>query len=121
MDRKSFIQKTTGAMLIGIPFFSMLSCSDSDNDPVPDSADKDCLLNGTNSSVSSNHGHSVTVSKADVEAGVDKQYSIQGSSDHNHTITVSASEFSTLKINQQVQVTSSSGGGHNHSVTISCA
>lgn len=122
MDRKAFIKKATGAMLIGIPFYSILSCSDSD-DPTPDGADadKNCLANGTVGSVSANHGHSITVSTADVAAGVEKQYNIQGSSTHNHVVTVSESAFSLLKSNQQVQITSTTGSGHTHSVTISCA
>jgi len=123
MDRKTFIKKVTGAILISIPFYSFLSCSDSDQDPSPppNMGDKNCLENGTASSVSSNHGHSINVPKADVESGVEKQYSIQGSASHNHLITVSESDFASLKINQQIQVTSTSGSGHIHSVTISCA
>ena len=121
MDRKTFIKKVTGAMLISIPFYSILSCTDSDNDPAPDIVDKNCLLNGTVSSVSANHGHSITVSKTDVELGVEKQYNIQGSANHNHAITVSVSDFASLKSNQQIQITSKSGGGHTHSVSVSCA
>ena len=123
MDRKTFIKKATGAMLIGIPFYSILSCSDSDNDPTPDGADadKNCLANGTVGSVSANHGHSITVSTADVAAGVDKQYNIQGSSAHNHVVTVSESAFASLANNQQISVTSTTGDGHTHSVTISFA
>jgi len=122
MDRKTFIKKVTGTVLISIPFYSILSCSDSDNpSPSPDMTDKNCLENGTTGSVSSNHGHSINVPKDDVELGVEKQYSIQGSANHNHLITVSDSDFASLKINQQIQITSTSGGGHLHSVTISCA
>ncbi len=121
MDRKTFIRKLTGATLIGIPFYSILSCSDSDSDLVPDIVDKNCLSNGTVSSVGSNHGHSITVSKADVDAGVEKQYSIQGSSTHNHMVTISESNFSSLKSNQQIQITSTLDGGHTHSVSVSCA
>ena len=119
MDRKTFIKKVTGAMLISIPFYSVMGCSD--DDPVPDPTEKNCLLNGTVGSVSSNHGHSITVSKADVAAGIEKQYNIQGSGDHDHLVTVSESNFASLKSNQQIQTTSTSGTGHTHSITISCA
>jgi len=76
MDRKTFIKKAAGTMLIGIPIYSYLSCSGSDDAPVPAGADKNCLQNGTVGSVSANHGHSITVSKADVNAGMEKQYNI---------------------------------------------
>ncbi len=121
MDRNTFIKKITGAIFINIPFYSILSCSGSDNDPAPEIVDKNCLLNGTVGSVSSNHGHSISVSKADIEAGVTKQYNIQGSSNHSHSVTVSESDFTSLKSNQQIQLATSSGGGHTHSVIISCA
>ena len=121
MDRKTFLKKATSAMFIGIPIYSILSCSYSNDDPIPDGADKNCLLNGTASSVSANHGHSITVSITDVDAGVEKQYNIQGSSAHNHVVTVSESAFASLANNQQISVNSTTGDGHTHSVTISCA
>jgi len=125
MNRKSFIKKVTGTMLIGIPFYSILSCSDSDDlssmMTAPPMTDKNCLANGTIGSVGSNHGHSITVSKADISVGVEKQYNIQGSATHNHMVTVSASDFASLASNQQIQITSTSGDSHVHSVTVSCA
>ncbi len=128
MDRKTFIQKTAGAMLLVVPAYAILNCSssddsDSDNNsggngnPTPD-----CLANGaTASSISSNHGHSLIVSSADVLAEADKIYSIQGSSGHAHEVTVTSANFNTLQSNQQISVTSTNGDGHTHSVTISCA
>jgi len=128
MRRKTFIKKATGTMLLGIPIYSILSCSGSEEDPLPPNTPappavpKDCLGNGTAASIGSNHGHSVAVSKADVEAAVDKEFSIQGTSGHDHSITVLASHFLTLKTdNTPVAITSTSGNGHTHSVTISCA
>jgi hypothetical protein len=128
MDRKKFIKKVSNALLICIPIYSVMSCSSSDDEDgmAPGDDDDmtpspDCLVNGTLSSIGSNHGHSLVVSKEDVDAGVDKEYSIQGSSDHSHAITVLAANFSTLKTSSKVVVTSTSGGGHTHSVTISCA
>ncbi len=123
MNRKTFIKKATGAVLIGIPFYSVLSCSGSDDDPTPTPNpmdDKNCLANGTVGSISANHGHSITVSVADVTAGVEKQYDISGSATHDHSVTVSESNFVSLKNNQQISVTSTTGDGHTHSVTVSC-
>ncbi|NKI27547.1 hypothetical protein HCG49_13335 [Arenibacter sp. 6A1] len=123
MDRKTFIQKTVGVMLVGIPAYTLLSCSSSDNgtDTPPPTSQKNCLANGTVSSIGTNHGHSLTVSKTDVESGAQKTYSIQGSSGHDHQVTVTAANFSTLKNNNSISVNSTSGDGHTHSVTVSCA
>lgn len=125
MDRKTFIKKVSSGLLIAIPAYAVMSCSNSDdggsNNPPPPSGTKDCLANGTASIIGSNHGHAIQVSVVDINNGVDKQYSIQGGSDHDHNITVTTANFNTLKSNQQIQVTSTSGDAHTHSVTISCA
>lgn len=124
MNRIKFIKYLTGSILIGIPLIA-IACTSSDEDaingPSGNNGNKDCLSNGTNSSITSNHGHSLVVSKSDISAGVEKQYDIKGSSGHGHSITVSANNFATLKNNQQIQIASSNEDSHSHSVTISCA
>lgn len=131
MKRKTFIQKTLGALLIAIPAYSVMNCSSSDDDYTNNDSQNnnndnnttvDCLQNGaTASSITNNHGHSLTVSKADIEAGIDKTYSIQGVADHNHEITITATDFNTLKSNMQIGENSTTVQSHSHSVTISCA
>lgn len=135
MDRKTFIRKTSAGILIGIPAIGLLGCSGSDDGGAPDPGPPDpgpgngtsgnCLQNGTSTSISANHGHSLTVSKADVEAAVEKTYTLsQGSGayeEHIHEITISASQFETLQDNDQITITSTSDASHTHSVTVSCA
>ncbi len=72
-------------------------------------------------SIGSNHGHTMVVSRADVEAGEGKSYDITGSSSHAHGVMLSASHFATLAGGGTVMVTSTSGGGHTHAVTVTCA
>lgn len=128
MDRKAFIQKTMGAMLIALPAYSLIGCSSSDNDsdtnpdpnPNPD-PQGNCLANGTKSTITANHGHSLTVSTADIQAAAQKIYSIQGSSGHNHEVTLTTANFNSLKSNSSITVNSTSGDGHTHSITVSCA
>ena len=128
MNRKTFIQKTAGAMLIAIPAYSLLSCSGSDDssggnpDPDPNpNPQANCLANGTASVIASNHGHSLMVAMADVQAGTQKSYSIQGTSPHNHSVTLTENNFTSLQANNSISVGSTSGDGHTHSVTVSCA
>jgi|SRR5688572_24064910 len=75
----------------------------------------------TASTISANHGHTATVPGADVAAGVEKTYNIQGGSPHPHTIIVTAAMFTMLKAGQSVVVASSLDAGHTHNVTVSCA
>ncbi len=127
MNRKSFLKKIGGLLLLSIPAYSLLSCSsssddDENNTPPPPNSQGDCLANGaTASSISGNHGHTLTISKDDVDAGVEKTYSIKGTSGHDHSVTLTASHFTSLKSNQSITVSSTAGGGHTHSVTVSCA
>jgi len=109
--------------LMAIPAAYLISCSGSDdsnnnnNNNTPD-----CLENGaTAGSIANNHGHSLVVPAADVSAGVEKTYNIQGSSSHNHAVTVTPADFQALSNNQQAVVTSTNGNNHTHSVTLICA
>ena len=81
----------------------------------------DCVNNGTNTVIGTNHGHALMVDKADVVAGVDKTYDITGSSLHSHSVTLKAADFMMLAQNQQITLTSSMGGAHTHTVTVTCA
>ena len=131
MKRKTFIQKTAGALLLAIPAYSLINCSSSDDgDPSPNGNGNpspnpintgDCSQNGTNVSIETNHGHVLMVSATDVNAGVSKTYNIQGSANHPHDVIVTAAHFSALKNNTQVTIVSSTDGNHSHTVTVSCA
>lgn len=127
MRRKTFIKKVASALLMAIPAYVMVNCSSSDGYGNNDNQNNDntsgnCLQNGAKaSSISNNHGHSLTVSKADIDAGVSKTYSIMGTADHDHQITITATDFNTLKSNMQIGENSTTVQSHSHSVTISCA
>ena len=127
MNRKAFLEKLLGFMLIAIPTYSLVSCSSSDdgndtpNDEPDNQAEANCLDNGTQSSISANHGHSLTVSVADVQAGAARTYSIQGTSSHDHMVTLTAADFTSLQGNNSITVSSTADDGHTHSVTVRCA
>jgi hypothetical protein len=73
--------------------------------------------------ITDNHSppHSVTVTKAQIDAGGTQDISIQGKADHDHTITLTDSHFAKLKVGKGVSVVSSHGpDGHIHDVTLSC-
>lgn len=134
MYRKTFIQKATAGLLLGIPAISILSCSGSDDggdtnpnpSPNPDNdppVSANCLDNGTNSTVASSagHSHSLTVSKEDVAAGEEKTYTLSNVDNHIHQVTITASQFQTLQENNSINLSSTSDAGHTHGVTVSCA
>ncbi len=125
MNRKSFIKKSVGALLVAVPTYSALSCSNDDSangDPNIDPSARDCFENGANAiTITSNHGHTLIVSKADVAAGVEKEYSIQGGSGHDHKVKLTTTHFATLQNNNQITIESTTGNAHRHDVTVACA
>ena len=75
---------------------------------------------GAESIIAGNHGHAMTVSAADIAAGVDKNYTMSGG--HAHDVFVTSAHFATIAAFGTVQIESSGGGAgmHTHLVTIRC-
>jgi hypothetical protein len=78
----------------------------------------DCSVDPT-VEIGTNHGHEITVTAAEIAAGVEIVYDIQGVSPHPHTVTLTEADFATLVAQGQV-VVNSSDAGHVHVVTITC-
>ena len=121
MKRLDFLKRISTIAVIGIPTVALIDSCSTTIEPVP-LPEKDCLANGTDTTIGNNHGHDLTVSKNDVEVGTAKTYNIAGSASHDHQVTISEANFASLKnTNTAIQVTSSSDDGHTHSVSVSCA
>ena len=118
ITRKEFLGGLVSAVVLA-------ACGDGEDDdePTPDPEENaNCTMNGTTVEISSNHGHALTVSKADVSAGAEKTYDIMGTSGHKHTLTISAAQFAMLKANTSIMATSTaSSDGHTHKVNVLCA
>lgn len=122
MNRTTFLKRSFGALLFISAVPSLSSCSKSDEmDSDTNTATKSCVDNGTTTSIGSNHGHTLVVSKVDVSSGNDKTYNIQGTSNHPHTVDLTSDHFAQLKSNQTITVTSSNDDAHTHSVVVRCA
>ena len=124
MDRKTFIKKIVGAAVIAVPAYAALSCSTNESVPpqVGGGGGGDCLANGARASgISGNHGHSLVVSRADVNAGAEKTYTIDGTAGHSHSITITTADFDKLKNNEPIEVTSTVSDSHDHIIIVSCA
>jgi len=81
--------------------------------------DGGAMCESVNTEISANHMHEAVIPAADVNAGAEMTYDIQGSSPHAHSITLTAADMTTLQGGGMVTVTSV-GGGHTHDVTVSC-
>ena len=115
MTRKEFL----GGLAAGA---ALLACGGDDGGS-DSSIQRNCAMNGTTATIGSNHSHTITVTASDINAGVNKTYSIQGGADHDHMVTITAAQFATLQSNANgsVMVVSTSVNAHTHDITILCA
>ncbi len=127
LSRRLFIKNNIEKLLISLSMLIFLPACKSGSGtatdiPVDTSgaiAGGNCQTNGTSITIGSNHGHTLTISTADVIAGTQKAYDITGTAGHTHTVTVTPAQFTQLMANQGVQMTSTVGG-HTHTVTVNC-
>lgn len=120
LSRKEFLNTVMRA-LAGAGGAAVLAGCGGGASAGPDAGPASCTANGTSVLIEGNHGHTLSVSRDDVTAGVEKTYDITGSSAHPHAVTVTAAMFRRLQGAEAVSATSTPGGGHMHSVTILCA
>lgn len=115
MSRAEFLRSIAG-IGIGVAGITTLAACGGD-----DGGGGDCLVDGTKVTITELHPHAMTVSKEDVEAGVEKTYEMNGSG-HTHKFTVTAAMFVTLQGNGTVTGRSAPDTtNHTHAVEISCA
>ena len=107
LTRKEFLLTTAGALGAG----AVLPACGDDGD-----GGGACSV-----AITANHGHSLTVAQADIDAGVEKTFSIKGGSSHAHEITITSADFTVLNNGQGIQVRSTDAAGHTHDVTVLCS
>jgi hypothetical protein len=66
------------------------------------------------------HTHTVVLSGADVEAGVEKTYTLSADPGHTHTVVVTPADFADLANGTMVMIQSSTDEAHSHEVHIEC-
>jgi hypothetical protein len=69
--------------------------------------------------ISQNHGHSLTIPLADIEAGVEMTYDATGSATHCHQVTLTAADFAALAAGEVV--VKKSCNLIDHEYVLSCA
>lgn len=119
MTRKQFLRSVLGAGVGVLGVAAIASCGGDDGGGSVDApAANNCTTPATQ--IGTNHGHTITVSVADVTAAANKTYDITGSGGHAHSVTVTAAQFGQIAAGQTLNITSTSGGGHTHVVTVMC-
>ena len=121
MNRRDFFVRVGGAALAFPVLVKLAGCGKEGTEPPPPDAPEPAVCaRGTEVVIADNHGHQLTVSAADVQAGVAKTYDIQGSSPHTHTVTLTAALFQMLANGEEISVVSSTNSAHDHVITVVC-
>ena len=109
LTRREFTAEWVLAMLAGATN-TITSCGkDKPAAPTPVAQD----VNGT---ISANHGHTATVTAAQITAANAVTITLVGGT-HTHTAQLTASQVQQIGAKQQVAVTSSTDAAHQHTVT----
>jgi hypothetical protein len=116
MTRKQFL--TAAAGFVGV----VVACADASDEAGSDGdGPEECSADGEGNvaaEIGSNHGHTLKIPFADLEAGATKVYTLIGP--HEHTIEIDALVFEKLMTEREATVSTSSTDGHNHFVDLSC-
>ena len=115
LTRREFTLEAALAILAGcVITVSDTACSKSTTTPTPPVAPPSDVTGN----ISANHGHTVTISGAQITAGVALvALTIQGTAPHVHTVDISQADLTALRNRQAVTVTSTTGNNHTHTVT----
>lgn len=116
ITRKDFL----GTMAGGTVLLILQACGGGGDDD----GDRPAMSQGCGASggaIAGNHGHELTIPRADLDAMTDRSYNITGSANHPHMVTLTPTQLQALKAGQAVTVTSSTDASHDHAVTVSCA
>jgi len=117
MTRKQFLRTVVGAG-IGVAGVATLAACGDDGGPA-DAPAGSCTT--PSATIGANHGHTMTVTKAEVTAATAKTYDITGAGGHTHTVTVSVANFASLAVGGTVTITSTTANAHSHDVVVMCA
>lgn len=117
LTRKEFLALLARSAAVAAAIPALAACGgggDDDGQGTPDAGP------GCSDTISGNHGHVLTVTLAEVEAGNEKTYDIDGTAGHSHSVTLTAAHFEMLAAGDSVTVESTSSGTHSHDITVMC-
>jgi hypothetical protein len=115
ITRKQFLHASAG----GTVLLLLKACGgsdDGDGSPPPAQA-----CGATGAAIAGNHGHALSIARADLDSTTSKTYDITAAANHPHSVTFTPAQLQALKAGQSVTVTSTTDALHDHAVTASCA
>lgn len=113
ITRKDFLGAAAGSTVLLL----LQGCGGGGDNPPPPA--QSCGASGA--AIAGNHGHSLSIARADLDATTNQTYNITGTANHAHSVTFTPAQLQALKAGQSVMVNSTTDAAHDHAVTASCA
>jgi hypothetical protein len=120
MTRKQFLRSVLGVGAGAVGVAAIASCGGGDDGGSQIDAPPAGACTSPNTAIGSNHGHQMSVTIGDVNAAANKTYDIRGSASHTHSVTITANQFTGLEGGQGLNIQSTTGNGHTHTVNVTC-
>jgi hypothetical protein len=115
VGRREFTLQAALALLAGV-VITIDGCGGSNNPTAPA-----VVVNDVPGSISGNHGHAATVTKAQITATNAISLDIQGTATHPHTVDMTQADLRSLLNRQVVTKESTNNSFHQHTVTFTPA
>jgi len=118
LDRREFTLAAILAMLSGVTI-TITDCgsSSSPSTPTPPTTAPPPATGDKMGSISANHGHTVTITGAQLTAGGDVTLELTVGQGHTHSLSLTSAQVVQIRGNQTVSKDSTNTAGHNHTVT----
>jgi hypothetical protein len=117
LDRREFTLAAVLAMLSGVTItISGCGGSSSPSTSTPPTTQPSATADKTGT-ISDNHGHTATITGAQLTAGGDLTVQLTTGNGHTHSVSLTGAEVVQIRGNQRVSKESSSTAGHSHTVT----
>lgn len=111
-DRKTFLLQLAG----GSMGLMLGGCGGGGDDAAPPTAAAAC----GRFDFSSNHGHTLSLSAADLDSAVARTFDVQGTAPHIHQVTLSPAQLAALKAGLSIAVTTTLDATHSHDMSGTC-
>src|SRR5207244_7778613 len=116
LDRREFTLAAILAMRSGVTI-TISGCGSSSPSSSPPPTTQPPPTADKSGSISANHGHTVTITGAQLTAGGDVTLELTLGSGHTHSVSLTDVEVVQIRGNQRVSKESTTNSGHSHTVT----
>ncbi|HOX27291.1 MAG TPA: twin-arginine translocation signal domain-containing protein [Candidatus Krumholzibacteria bacterium] len=113
MDRRDFLKNAGVASAWLWVAVHVSGCGDDDEGPTDPGGNAGDVAG----QISANHGHTVTITEAQINAASGVTLTLTTGNGHTHTVDLTAPQVVSIGNGGEVSATSTSDGGHTHLVT----